>query len=96
MVFLVLIPGILILVAPNIGTLLNFPQVSIGIVGQCLVVLIALAGCLLALWTVYHQIIEGKGTPIPKVATQKLLITGPYDCCRNPMRLGQFSSCFLD
>lgn len=35
-----------------------------------------------------RPIFIGKGTPIPLMATQKLVITGPYTYCRNPMTLG--------
>jgi protein-S-isoprenylcysteine O-methyltransferase Ste14 len=45
-------------------------------------------GWLFANWTVKVQYSLGKGTPIPLMATQKLVITGPYTYCRNPMTLG--------
>ncbi len=45
-------------------------------------------GLLLAGWTVWCQIKIGKGGPVPIVPTQKLVITGPYKYCRNPMALG--------
>ena len=37
---------------------------------------------LLLLWT------DGKGTPAPIAPTQKLVTTGPYKYCRNPIELG--------
>ena len=42
----------------------------------------------LALWTVVDQFIRGRGTPVPVMATQELLVDGPYRLCRNPMALG--------
>jgi len=37
---------------------------------------------LLVLW------VDGKGTPAPITPTQKLVTTGPYKYCRNPIELG--------
>ena len=39
-------------------------------------------------WTVKVQFSFGKGTPIPLMATQKLVVKRPYTYCRNPMTLG--------
>lgn len=48
------------------------------------------AGAWLGLWTVRVQFILGRGTPSPFMPTQKLIVTGPYHYCRNPMILGVF------
>jgi protein-S-isoprenylcysteine O-methyltransferase Ste14 len=48
----------------------------------------AVSGWLLAVWTVFVQFTEAQGTPSPTMATQKLLVRGPYAICRNPMALG--------
>jgi protein-S-isoprenylcysteine O-methyltransferase Ste14 len=47
-----------------------------------------LLGWLFANWAVRVQFSAGKGTPIPLVATQKLIVKKPYHYCRNPMTLG--------
>ena len=52
----------------------------------CLVV--AVLGLLLGLWTVWVQFRHARGTPIPVMATQRLLTDGPYCLCRNPMAFG--------
>ena len=52
----------------------------------CLV--LAALGLLLALWTVWVQFRHARGTPVPVMATKKLLTDKPYSFCRNPMVLG--------
>ena len=47
-------------------------------------------GAGLGLWTVRIQFVLGWGTPSPFMPTQRLIITGPYRFCRNPMILGVF------
>ena len=49
---------------------------------------LAVAGGALGLWSVYVQVDRGRGTPVPLVPTQRLLVDGPYRYCRNPMTLG--------
>jgi protein-S-isoprenylcysteine O-methyltransferase Ste14 len=41
-----------------------------------------------ALWTCWVQFHHARGTPVPIMATQKLLTDGPYAFCRNPMVFG--------
>ncbi|MCU0488943.1 MAG: isoprenylcysteine carboxylmethyltransferase family protein [Anaerolineales bacterium] len=45
-------------------------------------------GTALLSWAVRVQVIIGKGTPAPKVATQRLVTQAPYSWTRNPMTLG--------
>jgi protein-S-isoprenylcysteine O-methyltransferase Ste14 len=47
-----------------------------------------LAGWLFAIWSIYAQFTLGRGTPVPLMATQKLVVQPPYTWCRNPMALG--------
>ncbi len=49
---------------------------------------IALGGIALVVWSVSIQYTLGKGTPAPRVATQRLVTEGPYAYTRNPMTLG--------
>ncbi|RLG50232.1 MAG: hypothetical protein DRN96_08210 [Thermoproteota archaeon] len=46
------------------------------------------AGLLFMLWSAWAQWSIGKGSPVPIAPTQKLVVTGPYRYCRNPMLLG--------
>jgi protein-S-isoprenylcysteine O-methyltransferase Ste14 len=43
---------------------------------------------LFGLWSNYVQFTIGRGTPVPIMATQKLIVQPPYSYCRNPMALG--------
>jgi protein-S-isoprenylcysteine O-methyltransferase Ste14 len=51
-------------------------------------VVFILLGWLFAIWSIYAQFTVGRGTPVPLMATQKLVIQPPYSYCRNPMALG--------
>ena len=50
--------------------------------------LLILPSWLFAMWSIYSQFTIGRGTPVPLMATQKLIIQPPYTFCRNPMALG--------
>jgi protein-S-isoprenylcysteine O-methyltransferase Ste14 len=52
----------------------------------CLI--LAALGLFLGLWTVWVQYRHARGTPVPIMATKKLLTDGPYSLSRNPMLLG--------
>jgi protein-S-isoprenylcysteine O-methyltransferase Ste14 len=54
-------------------------------VASCMV---AALGLSLGLWTVWVQFRHARGTPVPVMATKKLLTDRPYSICRNPMALG--------
>ena len=47
-----------------------------------------LIGLFFALWSIGDQIVNGKGTPIPVIATQKLLVHGSFQYSRNPIGFG--------
>jgi protein-S-isoprenylcysteine O-methyltransferase Ste14 len=55
-----------------------------AIVGWLLIV----GGWLFSMWSIYVQFTLGRGTPVPLMATQKLIVRPPYAYCRNPMSLG--------
>jgi protein-S-isoprenylcysteine O-methyltransferase Ste14 len=56
---------------------------------------LAALGLSLGVWTVWVQFRYARGTPVPIMATKKLLTNGPYSLCRNPMALGTFV-CYFD
>ena len=61
-------------------------SIFLKVMGSILVI----CGLILFLWTVYLFKTIGKGTLAPWTPTQKLVIAGPYQYCRNPMISGVF------
>jgi protein-S-isoprenylcysteine O-methyltransferase Ste14 len=86
--FLILIPYALLVVSPSldarIGLDLLSPSPASWIVGAILLV----AGLFFAQWSIITQFTRGRGTPLPMMPTQRLITTGPFQYCRNPMTLG--------
>jgi len=64
------------------------PHLALGTIGLVLGVVMILSGWLLAVWTIYVQFTLGRGTPVPVMATQELIVKPPFTYCRNPMALG--------
>jgi len=85
MVFVVAIPALLYWFSTFGGDRWRFGSPRSLMV---LSLVVAVLGLLLALWTVWAQYRYARGTPIPIMATKKLLTSGPYSLCRNPMLLG--------
>ncbi|MCP8313131.1 MAG: isoprenylcysteine carboxylmethyltransferase family protein [archaeon] len=87
-IFVLFLPLVLILGGYALDSWLGFskalPEPANFIAGLSFIVI----GWPIALWSVYVQYRIGKGTPVPMVPTQKLVISGPYKYCRNPMALG--------
>jgi protein-S-isoprenylcysteine O-methyltransferase Ste14 len=85
-VFLIIIPGTLLLLSRFVVS-----QVSIPCPREARLASVLIAGglglCLLA-WAVLAQWRIGEGTPAPMAPTRKLVVSGPYQLCRNPIELG--------
>lgn len=82
------IPLFILVGSSYMDTRFHFPRYRYGSINLWVGLLCMILGWLFANWTVKAQYSLGKGTPIPLMATQKLVITEPYTYCRNPMTLG--------
>lgn len=51
-------------------------------------VLLVIAGGAFAFWSVLAEVRIGRGTPVPMIPTQRLVVVPPFTYCRNPMVLG--------
>jgi protein-S-isoprenylcysteine O-methyltransferase Ste14 len=87
-VFLFLLPWLLIFLGSLLNRWLHWPALLYGPLNLVLGGLLILAGWALGIWSNYSQLTIGRGTPLPLMATQKLIVEPPYTYCRNPMALG--------
>jgi protein-S-isoprenylcysteine O-methyltransferase Ste14 len=87
-VFLVILPWALVSLGARLDRALGWPALRYPPANAILGGLMVLAGWLLGLWTNYVQFTLGRGTPVPVMATQQLIVRPPYAYCRNPMALG--------
>lgn len=63
-------------------------RLELGWINPAIGISLSIIGCTLLSWAVGVQVVVGKGTPVPKVATQRLVTQAPYSWTRNPMTLG--------
>ncbi len=87
-VFLVILPWALVRLGGRLDRVLDWPALLHPPANAILGGLLILAGWPFALWSIYVQFTLGRGTPVPVMATQKLIVRPPYSYCRNPMALG--------
>ena len=87
-IFWIVIPLFIIVVSSFIDQWIPLPKFYYGQINSLVGLLFIIVGWLFANWTVKVQFSLGRGTPIPLMATQKLIIKAPYTYCRNPMTLG--------
>ncbi|MDO9084716.1 MAG: isoprenylcysteine carboxylmethyltransferase family protein [Anaerolineaceae bacterium] len=88
LLFLFLIPLLLIRGLPAVDNIIGLPSISFGIINFFIGGILVLIGATYALWSIISQLTRAKGTPLPMMATQKLLIDGPFKHSRNPMGFG--------
>jgi protein-S-isoprenylcysteine O-methyltransferase Ste14 len=86
--FLIVLPFILITLGTRIDQRLQWSPILYEPLNLILGCLLIVAGWIFGFWSNYVQFTLGRGTPVPLMATQKLIIRPPYSYCRNPMALG--------
>jgi protein-S-isoprenylcysteine O-methyltransferase Ste14 len=86
--FLFVLPFILITLGSRIDQWLHWSPILYEPFNLILGWLLIMAGWIFGIWSIYVQFTLGRGTPVPIMATQKLIIQAPYTYCRNPMALG--------
>jgi protein-S-isoprenylcysteine O-methyltransferase Ste14 len=87
-VFLLVLPGTFVVLGARLDEWLHWPSIlppPSNVVVGCLLILPSWS---LAFWSVDRQFTIGRGTPVPLMATQQLVVVPPYTYCRNPMALG--------
>lgn len=88
LIFILLLPTLLILGGYYLDSLLHISGILRSTFCEIVGIILIAMGWPLAIWSVYIQYVEGKGTPVPSAPTRKLITSGPYKYCRNPMALG--------
>ncbi len=86
--FLVIFPFALISLGSALDQWMHWGPIRYEPINLVLGGLLIVASWLFAIWSIYVQFTIGRGTPVPLMATQKLIVQPPYSYCRNPMALG--------
>jgi len=86
--FLIGIPLFLVFASPYLDRWLSIPNVLVEPFNEIIAALLIAVGLFFAGWAVLAQFRIGRGTPIPVMPPQKLVTTGPFAYCRNPMSFG--------
>ena len=87
-IFLILLPYLLITLGSKLDQWMQWSAILGEPVNLALGWLLIVTGWLLGMWSNIVQFDIGRGTPVPLMATQKLIVQPPYTYCRNPMALG--------
>lgn len=87
-IFLFLLPFLFIRFGNRLDHWLQLPPIPSQPWNWVIGGLLILSGLWFAVWSIYSQFTLGRGTPVPLMATQQLVIQPPYTYCRNPMALG--------
>lgn len=86
--FVGIVPLVLIYLSPLLDARLRLPPLPPEWLCRPVGLFLMVSGLSFAGWAVYVQFTIGRGTPVPIMATQELIVQRPYNYCRNPMALG--------
>jgi protein-S-isoprenylcysteine O-methyltransferase Ste14 len=92
LLFVVALPWLFIRGFPRVDELLGLAAFKPGVAGMIVAGILILVGAPIAVWTVVDQYARARGTPLPVMATQRLLTDRPYAWSRNPMVFGTLST----
>ena len=87
-VFLVVLPWLFIHLGALLDRRMQWPPIAPTPVNLIVGFVLILPSGLLGLWANHSQFTIGRGTPVPLMATQELIVQPPYTYSRNPMALG--------
>jgi protein-S-isoprenylcysteine O-methyltransferase Ste14 len=87
-IFLLVLPWLFVSVGARLDQRMHWPPVPPHPGNLILGLLLILPSGLLGLWANHSQFTIGRGTPVPLMATQELIVQPPYTFSRNPMALG--------
>lgn len=85
---LVAMPWLLALLGRQADRNLATPRIGYGYPSVVLGSLLIIVGLFFGIWSVSRLFSLGRGTPLPLMPTQKLVVRSPYSYCRNPMAFG--------
>jgi protein-S-isoprenylcysteine O-methyltransferase Ste14 len=88
LLFVFLIPFVLIISLPKLDILLRLPSFYFGLLNFLVAGIMLMSGLFFAWWSIGMQLFKANGTPLPMIPTRKLLVSGPFRYCRNPMTFG--------
>jgi protein-S-isoprenylcysteine O-methyltransferase Ste14 len=90
-IFLVVLPALFVGLGARLDGLMDLPPGPPPPVNLIVGLPLILAGGALGLWSNYRLFTAGRGTPLPLMPTQELIVEPPYTWSRNPMALGAIS-----
>ena len=87
-VFLFLLPCLFIRLGARLDQTMDWSPLPPPPVNFIVGLLLIVPSGMLGLWANHRQFTTGRGTPVPLMATQELIVEPPYTYTRNPMALG--------
>ena len=87
---LIILPLIGIIIALFIDNIFRLPQLVVFPINLIVAIPIVVCGFFWGMWSNYELYKVGEGSPIPRkdIHTIKVVTSGPYKYCRNPMIFG--------
>ena len=90
-VFLVALPALFLALGDALDQRMQWPEAPTEPANLVVGVPLILAGIALGVWSNQRIFTTGRGTPLPLMPTQELVVEPPYTFIRNPMALGAIS-----